>query len=114
MKSLYLMLLLAVFAIVSCSKKEDAPASAHNQIILPSYSVCQILATFSDTVSQMKAESFLHSHNIKTYTLPNFDLPSPHSAVIQVANGQGLSLVDTLKKYPEIKSAKLQCLQVEG
>jgi hypothetical protein len=113
MKKGYSIIFLLMIAIFGCSKTntESPTSSSKDDLNLPiSGSRCRILATFSDTVTQVHAENFLQSKNVTIYILSDFNQVPPHWAVIPITDTQTSSLIDTLINYPEIKSVKLYCL----
>jgi hypothetical protein len=101
------LLLVVMLATFNCAKKDSAQSPTQNQKTIPPYVAGEVIATFTDTVSQLHAEGFLQAHALTTYTLYNFDQSSSHIGIIKVVVGQESSWIDTLQKYPEIKSAGL-------
>ena len=99
--------IITMLTVLGCSKKENVSNPTDNP---PKNSTGYLVegkigAEFVDTLSQAHAESFLVSHHLTVYTLHNFVAAPPHSGIIEVPIGQEAAWIDTLQKYPEIKSA---------
>jgi hypothetical protein len=101
------MIFVIILTFIGCSKKENisnpidrTPENSKSYLVEG-----QVVAVFNDTVSQSHAESFLLAHDLTVYRLYGFSGASPHSSVVEVPIGQEKAWIDTLHKYPEIKSA---------